>query len=170
MKNVLKAFFGLTVFVASCQKESVTPDPADPATTDPQVVYNINKANLLQLVNDVRQKGCICGSTVMPPVAMITWNDQLAKAAYDHSKDMVVNNYFSHTGADGSDPGKRITAAGYAWKTYGENIASGYTSEQQVFNAWINSEGHCKNIMGANFKEMGAGRESNMWTQVFGAK
>lgn len=168
MKNVL--FFAILTLLVSCQKETVTPDPAKPPTTETALVYNINKASLLQLVNDVRQKGCTCGTMVMPPVAVLTWNDQLAKAAYDHSKDMVVNNYFSHTGANGSNPGQRITAAGYAWKTYGENIASGYTSEQQVFNAWINSEGHCKNIMGANFKEMGAGRENNIWTQVFGAK
>jgi uncharacterized protein YkwD len=56
------------------------------------------------------------------------------------------------------------------WKTYGENIANGYGTEQAVMTAWLASEGHCKNIMNASFKEIGAGREGNYWTQVFGAK
>ena len=46
----------------------------------------------------VRKTGCNCGSTVMPPVAAVTWNDKLAKAAYDHSVEMKANDYFSHTG------------------------------------------------------------------------
>ena len=100
----------------------------------------------------------------------VTWNDKLAKAAYDHSVDMKLNDYFSHTGLNGSNPGQRITAAGYIWKTYGENIANGYASEQAVMNGWLGSEGHCKNIMNGSFKEMGAGREGNYWTQIFGAR
>jgi uncharacterized protein YkwD len=56
------------------------------------------------------------------------------------------------------------------WKTYGENIANGYGTEQAVMTAWLASEGHCKNIMSSSFKEIGAGREGNYWTQVFGIK
>jgi uncharacterized protein YkwD len=83
---------------------------------------------------------------------------------------MNKNNYFSHTGLDGSSPGDRITRVGYNWRAYGENIAKGYTSEQAVMNGWLQSEGHCKNIMSSNVKEMGVGRDGNYWTQVFAAK
>jgi len=124
----------------------------------------------LQLVNDVRKKGCICGSTVMPPVGVVAWNDQLAKAAYGHSVDMNTHDYFSHTGLDGSTPGQRITAEGYRWSAYGENIAEGYSTEQIVMNAWLSSEGHCKNIMDGGFKDMGVGRDGNYWTQDFGSR
>jgi uncharacterized protein YkwD len=106
----------------------------------------------------------------MPPVPELTWNGQLEQAALNHSIDMYQNDYFSHTGLNGSDPGKRITAAGYTWRTYGENIAKGQSSEQAVMDAWLKSEGHCKNIMGRNFREMGLGRAGNLWTQVFAAK
>jgi uncharacterized protein YkwD len=41
----------------------------------------------------------------MPAVGAVVWNDQLAKAAYDHSVDMNTQDYFSHTGLDGSSPG-----------------------------------------------------------------
>lgn len=164
----------LSILVVSCSKDDVVVDNTAPGTNEgggsSPVVYNVNKATLLQLVNNVRKAGCNCGNTKMPPVAPVAWNDRLAKAGYDHSVEMNANNYFSHTGENGSSPGQRISAAGYAWKTYGENIAKGYTTEQAVVNGWINSEGHCKNIMNGKFKEMGAGRAGNYWTQVFGAK
>jgi uncharacterized protein YkwD len=83
---------------------------------------------------------------------------------------MNANKYFSHTGLDGSNAGQRITLAGYTWAAYGENIAMGYSSEQAVMNGWLNSEGHCRNIMNGKFKEMGAGRDGNYWTQDFGSK
>lgn len=132
--------------------------------------FNVNKAVALQLVNNVRQTGCDCGGEYMPPVAPLSWNDQLATAAYNHSKDMNTNNYFSHTGLDGSGPGDRIRRTGYNWRTYGENIAKGYQNEHAVINGWITSPGHCKNIMNGNFKEMGMGREGVYWTQDFGAR
>ena len=164
---VIIAIFFILLF--SCKKSDVTADN-NSGNTSGNVVYNVNKATLLQLINNVRQTGCNCGTTAMPAVPVLVWDDQLAKAAYNHSVDMKTNNYFSHTGLDNSDPGQRITAAGYTWQAYGENIANGFTSEQDVVNGWLNSEGHCKNMMGANFKDMGVGRDGNYWTQEFGAK
>jgi len=130
----------------------------------------VNKTQLLQLVNDTRQKGCTCGATYMPPVSTVSWNDQLASAADVHSKDMLQNNYFSHTGTDGTSPGDRIRQAGYNWSAYGENIAKGYPDEQSVIAAWLQSEDHCKNLMDKDFTEMGVARAGSYWTQEFGTK
>lgn len=163
----------VALFFFSCKKSDVegsNPNNNNNGNNTGDIVYNVNKATLLQLVNDVRSKGCTCGTTVMPAVGSLEWNDQLAKAAYDHSADMKANNYFSHTGQNGSSPGQRITTAGYTWTAYGENIANGYATEQAVFNGWLGSEGHCKNIMDADYKDMGVGRDGNYWTQEFGAK
>ena len=170
-------YLGLLLIGFSCTKEDI---PADSSPvneggnggggTTGSVVFNVNKSTMLELINNIRKSGCKCGNTQMPPVGAVVWNDRLAKAAYDHSADMEKNNYFSHTGLNGSNPGQRITAAGYSWKAYGENIAKGYTGELAVFTGWINSEGHCRNIMNGSFKEMGAGREENYWTQLFGTK
>lgn len=154
----------------SCQKGDASskaptvPNPSGNPST------NVNQANLLQLVNNVRQTGCTCGSTAMPPVAVVSWNDQLATAALNHSNDMNSNNYFSHTGSNGSTAGERITSTGYAWKAYGENIAKGYPNEQAVIDGWLNSEGHCKNIMSSLFKEMGVARAGSYWSQEFGSR
>jgi len=170
----LPLLFILSVLLFSCTKqdlpESSNTGEGNSGGTTPDIVYNVSKSKILQLVNSVRQSGCNCGNTAMPPVAVVTWNDKLAKAAFDHSVEMKSNDFFSHTGLNGSNAGQRIAAAGYAWKTYGENIARGYNSEQAVVNGWLSSEGHCKNIMGANFKEMGVGRQGDYWTQLFGAR
>ena len=160
----------VSLFLVSCQKDTGSED-TPPVTNPPgNPSLNVNQTTLLQLVNNVRQSGCTCGSTVMPPVAAVSWNDQLAIAAFNHSNDMNTNNYFSHTALNGSTAGDRISAAGYAWKAYGENLAKGYSSEQAVIDGWLKSESHCKNIMGAVFREMGVARAGNYWTQEFASR
>ena len=130
----------------------------------------INKTVLLQLVNRVRQSGCTCAGKYYPPVPPVQWNEQLEKAAQAHSQDMSAKKYFSHTAPDGSNGGVRIERAGYHWMAYGENIASGYKSEQEVIQGWLSSPGHCRNIMNKNYREMGVARAGNYWTQTFGAR
>ncbi|MEU0144440.1 sigma-70 family RNA polymerase sigma factor [Streptomyces sp. NPDC006288] len=119
---------------------------------------------VIGLVNAERSKaGC----------ASVSGNSKLATAASRHSADMVARDYFSHTSPDGTDPGARITAAGYRWSTYGENIAKGQQTAESVMDAWMNSEGHRANILNCDFKEIGVGREDSsggpVWTQNFGA-
>jgi uncharacterized protein YkwD len=153
-------------FLVSCTKSGVM----EPAETPSTVPSTVNKTTLLQLVNDVRKKGCQCGDTWYGPASAVSWNAQLEAAAYRHSRDMFEKKYFSHTGTDGTDAGDRITAAGYNWTTYGENIGQGYSSEQAVINGWLNSPGHCRNIMGKNYREMGVARVGGYWTQVMASK
>jgi len=157
----------VSISFLSCQKETGSDDT--PAVTNPagNPSATVNKGTLLQMVNNIRQTGCTCGSNVMPPVAAVTWQDQLATAAFNHSNEMNSNNYFSHTGLNGSTGGERIAAAGYAWKAYGENIAKGYSNEQSVMDGWLKSEDHCKNIMSPLFQEMGVAKVGNYWTQEF---
>ncbi len=122
-----------------------------------------NKA-FLDLVNNLRSEGCDCGNEEMPPVPVLGWNDKLAQAALKHSRDMVKENFFSHTGSNGSSVADRITEEGYTWETYGENLAWGYASVEQVFDAWLDSPLHCKNMMNPVVKELGLGMEKNYWT------
>lgn len=131
---------------------------------------SINKTLLIQLVNEVRKKGCQCGGTYYPAVGAISWNSQLEQAALVHSSDMYGHNYFSHAAQDGSKAGDRIDNVGYRWRTYGENIAMGYRNEREVMQGWILSPGHCKNIMNKAYREMGVARVGDYWTQVFATK
>lgn len=115
--------------------------------------------NVLQLVN------CARAADGKGPLSA---NGLLDAAALGHANDMVTNGFFSHTGSNGSDVGTRVTAAGYAWSAVGENIASGQTTDLEVFNAWMNSSGHRANILSASYTEMGLARVGNVWVQVFG--
>ena len=111
----------------------------------------------LAAVNQARSVTQICGTTSYGPAPPVSWSDNLAMAAYLHSEDMALNNFFSHTGADGSSPGQRISQQGYPWRTYGENIAEGYPTVSSVIQGWLGSAGHCQNLMDPDFTEIGAG-------------
>ncbi|MFF5445597.1 CAP domain-containing protein [Streptomyces sp. NPDC012888] len=134
------------------------PKPTSPAPT----TASGPTARVVALVNVERAKaGC----------PALTVNAKLTAAAQGHSKDMAAHGNMSHTGSDGSDPGTRITRAGYAWSTYGENVAYGYGTPEQVMAGWMNSPGHRRNILNCSFKEIGVGlaQPGNYWTQNFGA-
>jgi uncharacterized protein YkwD len=135
------------------------------------------QADMLAAVNARRRAGATCGANGNFPAAPdLVWNAQLTQAAASHSDDMVANNFFSHTGSTGSTLGTRVTAAGYAWRGVGENIAAGQTTVTQVVDGWMKSDGHCANLMNASYKDIGvacvSGTASNTyrtyWTQDFG--
>jgi uncharacterized protein YkwD len=131
---------------------------------------------VLTLVNQKRAAGATCGGVYKPPVPALTLDSRLRCAARKHSKDMGLNNFFSHTGSNGSSPWQRITWAGYTYSYAGENIAAGQSTPSAVMNSWMNSSGHCNNIMSPNFKHLGVGyyyrsgsTYGHYWTQDFGA-
>ncbi|MCG7983278.1 MAG: CAP domain-containing protein [Candidatus Thiodiazotropha lotti] len=133
-----------------------------------------NDKLMLTLVNNARAVSQDCGGTNYGAVDALAWHCQLETAAQNHSTSMADNDYFSHTGLDDSSPGDRITAAGYIWRAYAENIAAGYNDEEAVMTAWLESPGHCANIMNTSVTEMGAGVAENpsaryriYWTQNF---
>jgi uncharacterized protein YkwD len=163
MKSTM--FFLPLIFalITSCTKD------ASPGIDTNSTGSTIDKTLLLQLVNDARKKGCNCGNTYYAPVPALSWNEKLEKAAYSHSNDMYGHKFLSHTGTNGSGSGERITSAGYNWRYYGENIAQGYKNEKEVVAGWLSSPGHCANIMNKNFKEMGAAKVGDYWTQDFGS-
>lgn len=164
---LLGGLLALALFsIGACEKtdDLATDDNTNTGTLDPN---NVNQKKLLTLVNRYRAQGCTCGNDVMPSVDPISWNPTLADVAQTHSTDMRNHSTMSHTGSDGSTAGQRLTRGGYSWSSYGENIASGYSTEDAVIRAWVQSTGHCKNIMSANKKEMGVARDGNYWTQVF---
>lgn len=124
-----------------------------------------NDASFGTLINSVRTAA---GTTPL------TYNANLDAAAQAHSNDMVANNYFSHTGQNGSTIGSRARAAGYNWTAIGENIAQGQSNENLAINGWISSPGHQANNVNPAFKEFGLGRagsgSNTTWTLLFGAQ
>jgi uncharacterized protein YkwD len=104
----------------------------------------------------------------VPPVAM---NAQLTAAARWHSGDMFTNIYQGHYQTVGSqvlDPGGRMTANGYSWSTYGENV---YSYADSVFyghagfavdwgpgiGGMQDPAGHRASMLYGGFREVGIG-------------
>jgi uncharacterized protein YkwD len=130
---------------------------------------------ILALVNAARARPRTCGDTAFGAAGPVLWNPLLGQAALAHSGDMAERHYFDHVEPDGSIPADRATRAGYRWRVVGENIASGQRTPQEAMDAWLDSPGHCANIMNPRFTEMGAAYAINpendnrtaFWTQVF---
>ena len=113
-------------------------------------------ADALRLINERRAVGASCGAQGnFAPAPAVAWQTQLTTAAYGHSRDMADNDYFSHTGLNGSTLGTRVTATGYGWSALGENIAAGQPDVVAVIAAWMGSDGHCANMMNPRFTEFG---------------
>ena len=130
----------------------------------------------LQLVNEVRARGARCGERSFGPAPPIKLSGTLATVAFGHANDMAVHNYFEHQDRSGHSPADRVRAVGYAEKLVGENIAYGPKSADEVVQGWLDSPGHCENIMDPRFAEMGiafaAGQASKhglYWVQVLAA-
>lgn len=132
------------------------------------VTNEVERNEILDLVNEVRAKGATCGEDYYPPVEPVIWNLKLEKAALKHSEDMVNNDFFSHVSSNGESLKDRLDNVGYLYTSYSENIAYGYPTAESVINGWLNSEGHCTNLMSSKVTEMGVGRIGNHWTQNFG--
>ena len=79
----------------------------------------------------------------------------LAGVAFGHATDMARHNYFEHEDLAGHSPADRVRAVGYREKLVGENIAYGPKSAEEVVQGWLESPGHCENIMDPRFAEMG---------------
>lgn len=135
--------------------------PSGPSEPTPQEWSD----QLLTKVNAVRAAHGLHALTTCPP---------LTNAAGAHSADQARHNNLSHTGSNGSSPGQRVAQAGYHGQTWGENVAMGYTSIDQVVDAWLNSATHRENLLSRAFVHVGFGRStanngSLYWTQDFGA-
>lgn len=131
---------------------------------------------MLVLVNGARAETRRCGDKVFAATGPVRWNDTLELAAAGHAADMAANNYFSHTGRDGTTPAQRVARAGYQYTMTGENIAAGQLTPEQAVAGWIKSPGHCANLMQAGYRDMAVSYAINArsrlgvyWVQQFGA-
>jgi len=133
-------------------------------------------ARALQLVNEVRARGTLCGTQTFGPAPPVRLSGPLAEVALGHANDMALHDYFEHQDRSGHSPADRVRAIGYRETMVGENIAYGPESAEEVVRGWLDSPGHCENIMDPRFSEMGlafaaghASRRGLYWVQVLAA-
>ncbi len=130
----------------------------------------------LQLVNEVRARGTRCGERSFAPAPPVRLSGTLAGVAFGHATDMAQHGYFEHQDRAGHSPADRVRATGYREKLVGENIAYGPKSADEVVQGWLDSPGHCENIMDPRFAEMGiayaqgrASKHGLYWVQLLAA-
>lgn len=108
----------------------------------------------------------------------LTLSPLLNQAAQTHSQNMALQDFFSHTGLDGSSPSDRARSVGYT-SGAAENISAGYPTPEAVVTGWMESPGHRENILNPNYRVMGVGYHflandtgqvnyNHHWTQMFG--
>jgi uncharacterized protein YkwD len=134
------------------------------------------QARLLALVNQARAKPRRSGNASFAAAGPVQLNPTLQLVASGHAADMARYNYFSHTSRDGDSMVERASRAGYPRRAMAENIAAGQLQADAAMKSWLDSPGHCANIMAPTFNEMGAAfavnSKSSMgiyWVQLFGA-
>lgn len=151
-----------------------TDDDDMTSTFDPDTGGTVEA--MVALINEARAHDRDCSSAgAFDATDPVTWDDLIGQAALRHSTDMAMNTHFDHTGTDGSSAGERIADEGYVFRTWGENIAVGQRTVEDAVDAWLDSPGHCANIMRSQFTQMGAagvrgdfsGFEALYWTLNF---
>lgn len=131
---------------------------------------------VLVRTNDVRARGAVCGGQQLPPAGPLSPNGALRAAARGHSQDMAQRNYFEHSTPEGVTPAQRAKNAGYPSGFVGENIAAGQPTPASVVQAWVDSPGHCVNMMDPRYRVLGVGyffedggdRFNHYWSQELG--
>jgi uncharacterized protein YkwD len=151
-------------FNASAGAIVLTTTPGDVATNDDFVARVIQRTNMYRA-----QFGC----------PALKSNALLQQAAYGHSADMGQHNLMSHIGSNGSTPEQRITATGYRYSNWAENVAVTQPTPEAAVDAWFNekppNDGHRLNILNCTLLDIGVGYYYSatssyhyFWTQDFG--
>jgi uncharacterized protein YkwD len=150
---------------------------------DAPILDEGTKHEYLTAINNVRATGRYCGATFYPAVPPLVWNDSLYKASYEHSEDLVVSGTFSHDGS-GTDSDWTAQVLELEFSTsqdrgnnngyiggVGENVTfwdvEDYTLNEAIKN-FLESEGHCVNMMRSKYTNFGMAHYDNIWTQNFG--
>lgn len=144
----------------SQEKPSKPNNPTENENNSNSSVSSIEQ-EVVRLVNIERQKAGL---------APLKIDTELSKVARLKSEDMKKKGYFSHTSPTYGSPFDMLKQFNITYKTAGENIAKGQKTAQAVVNAWMNSEGHRRNILSKSFTHIGVGHTSNYWTQLFISK
>jgi len=130
-------------------------------------VLNEQSQKIFELTNKVRAKVGV--------MALIE-NAQLKNAALGKAEDMLVKQYFAHTNPQKQNVAYWVKKVNYKYAVAGENLALGFTSAENVVNAWIKSKTHYANLIDPDFKEVGIAmvsgsynkKDTTLAAQIFG--
>jgi uncharacterized protein YkwD len=95
----------------------------------------------------------------------LTSDARLEQNAQGHSRQMLKEDFFSHTNTNGCDFTCRFQASGYDAQTWGENLGQYSFSDfpraesvaSYLMKGWQKSSGHRENLLGEAFTSQGIG-------------
>jgi len=122
--------------------------------------YITNNGYVQQLIDLINQARAEVGR------AALTVNQQLMKAAQDHSLDMACNDFLRHSGSDGTWTGDRLANVEYPNSYYLEVIAIGLP--QDAMNQWKDDPTHWEAIINSRVTEIGVGYVYNKFSSYGG--
>src|SRR3989344_4401430 len=112
------------------------------------------QSKIIALTNELRlEKG-------LPGLAV---SDTLNFSSDIKAVDMAEKGYFSHVSPEGRKLAYYLRQVGYKYTVAGENLALGFSSAEDVVNAWIKSPTHYANLIDEDYKEMGVSLESGLY-------
>lgn len=135
-----------------------TPEKTNIAQNSPNINRQEFAEKVVELVNEERAK---------EGLPALQTDAKLINAAQIRANE--IRTSFSHTRPDGTTCFTILEEVNIPYGYAGENIAYGQTSPEQVMQAWLNSEGHRKNILSKDFRSIGVGyaADGNCWVQLF---
>lgn len=155
---------GAAVVLALSAGASPVPSPGPPGAGAPLSTTEAYAEQVVELANAERERAG-CGA--------LRTTARLTAAAQAHADDMAARGYYEHESPDGRDGGDRLTAAGYEWRAWGENIHRGPKNPERVMRDWMGSPVHRRNIVNCTYRHVGVGVNLRAggprWVQDFGA-
>jgi len=196
MKTIIKLIIVLAISIAinGCGEDGVSSKAVNKVyKSNPNFVnkynnedeYKFDRDEMLVLINEARINGIKCGDEFMPSTHELTYDTKLDKSSMDKSTDLSVSGIFGH-GSSMEDSARFLEGKndnfvalikyyGTEARTKGENIAMGFNTVEEVFEAWMESPGHCKNIMSNEYYKIGISAYNEnkyaiYWTQHFASR
>lgn len=119
---------------------------------------------LTGLVNRLRaQAGC----------APLRIDPRLTEAARGYARDMAARGYYGHASPEGDFADARITAAGYDWSAWAENLDRGRSDPASVVDDWRDGAQHEENMLDCRYRDTGVasapGPDGTVWVQKLAA-
>ncbi|GGA44967.1 CAP-associated domain-containing protein [Psychrobacillus lasiicapitis] len=154
--NYITFFYDLhednTITAIQIMKESVEKNQTKTFGKPSEELKTGFEFQLFDLTNSAR---------VLRGLSILTYDEAVSNTARKHSEDMAIHNYFSHENLKGKSPFDRLEEDGLTFSYAGENLAYGQTSSIFAHEGLMNSMGHRKNILNADYRNLGVGTAFN---------
>lgn len=127
----------------------------------------ISANEMIKLTNQTRLKNNL-------PTLKI--NYLLTKAAENKAQTIIKNQFFAHDQPGGKKFSDWVKDEDYHYLIVGENLAMGFSSNEAIMNAWLQSPMHKENILKQEYQDIGIsvikgkmnGQETYIIVQYFG--